>query len=82
MFPINNMANYGRDLSSSVSTMAALLMLDYTLAEKNQALINFVQTGIDLYWMSQTGTVWYAGDRFQHDPSRGVAPGQRRVSGA
>lgn len=60
MHAINNMANYGREIGSSSSTMAALLMLDYTPSEKSRALINYVQTGIDLYWMSQTGSIWTA----------------------
>jgi len=59
MHPFNNMPNYGRDIGIAVSRAACLLCLDYTDEQLQPLLINFVQTGIDLYYMSQLSNNWY-----------------------
>lgn len=59
MHPISNMPNYGRDIGVGVSRAACLLLLDYTDAQLEPLLINFVQTGIDLYYTSQLSNNWY-----------------------
>ena len=60
MHPIRNMPNYGREIGKIVSRGALLLMLDYTDAELEPLLINYVQLGIDLQGMSEAGTSWHA----------------------
>lgn len=59
MHPFNNMPDYGRDIGIATSRAACLLLLDYTDAQLQPLLINFVQTGIDLYYMSLLSDNWY-----------------------
>lgn len=58
MHPIRNMPNYGREIGIATSRAACLLLLDYTDAQLQPLLINFVQTGIDLYHMSLLSNNW------------------------
>ncbi|HBG28294.1 MAG: hypothetical protein A2Y10_03380 [Planctomycetes bacterium GWF2_41_51] len=58
MHPIKNMPNYGREIGIASSRAACLLLLDYTDAQLEPLLINFVQTGIDLYHMSLLSNNW------------------------
>ncbi|MEN6384976.1 MAG: LamG-like jellyroll fold domain-containing protein [Phycisphaerales bacterium] len=58
MHPIKNMPNYGREIGIATSRAACLLLLDYTDAQLEPLLINFVQTGIDLYHMSLLSNNW------------------------
>jgi hypothetical protein len=60
MHPISNMPGYGRDIGDAVSRGACLLMLDYTDAQIEPLLINYIQLGIDLYGISQNGGTWPA----------------------
>lgn len=53
--PDENMAGYGRDVSRDVGEAALILNLNYSNAEKEEMLINFVQMGLDLYGVTQTG---------------------------
>ncbi len=55
LHPADNMQNYGRDLTAEVGTGALLLQLDYSDAEKEKLLINYVQVGIDLYSIIKAG---------------------------
>ena len=59
MHPFYNMPNYGRDIGIATSRAACLLLLDYTDAQLEPLLINFVQTGIDLYYTSLLSNNWY-----------------------
>lgn len=58
--PVKNMPNYGREIGKAASEASCLLMLDYSEEELNPLLVNFVQTGIDLYYMCMNGTSWSA----------------------
>ena len=60
MHPVSNMPNYGREIGTATSRAACLLLLDYTPQQLEPLLINFVQTGIDLYYMSELSDNWYA----------------------
>lgn len=55
LHPEENMHGYGRDVSIDVGDIALILNLNYTNAEKEEMLINFVQMGLDLYGVTQTG---------------------------
>lgn len=48
LHPVDNLADYGADLAVDSHFAALRLMLDDPLADKAQALINYVQYGIDL----------------------------------
>ncbi len=56
--PQDNMPGYGNDIASQVSTGALMLHLDFTNAQKQELLINFIQVGIDLYGAAANGTTW------------------------
>ena len=58
--PLKNMPVYGREIGQVVQVAASLLMLDYTEAELEPLLINFVQHGIDLYAITENGGSWNA----------------------
>jgi hypothetical protein len=58
--PADNMGTYGREIDGSIDNGAALLCLDYTLAEKRDLLIGMVQQGIELYHTTQLGASWAA----------------------
>lgn len=51
----NNMAVYGRNVSSMVGQGALMLHLDFPLEEKRELLIGFVQKGIDYYGLVLNG---------------------------
>ena len=55
--PANNMPDYGREISRNVGTGALMLLLDYSDAEKEDLLINYVQLGIDLYSIVKNGGI-------------------------
>lgn len=55
LHPVDNMQNYGRDIANVVGNGALLLHLDYTNSEKEKLLINFIQVGIDLFGIIQSG---------------------------
>ncbi len=81
MHPIRNMPNYGREIGKIVSRGALLLMLDYTDAELEPLLINYVQLGIDLQGMSESGTARTPAKRTSRSSVR-TAPARIRPMGA
>jgi len=58
--PANNMPNYGREISRNVGIGALMLHLNYSDAEKQQLLVNYIQLGIDLYSIARAGGDWRA----------------------
>ncbi|HBG28072.1 MAG TPA: hypothetical protein DDX75_13365 [Phycisphaerales bacterium] len=66
--PLRNMPNFGREIGTEVSEAACLLMLDYSDEELEPLLVNFVQTGIDFYYLSENGRTW--GNGGGHDNGR------------
>ena len=55
--PLENMQNYGRDMSSEVGKGALMLHLNFTDDEKRTLLVRFVQLGIDFYGIIQSGGI-------------------------
>jgi hypothetical protein len=56
--PIRNMPNYGREIGTAVSEASCLLMLDYSQSQLDPLVVDFVQTGIDLYYLCKSGKNW------------------------
>ncbi len=58
--PSNNMPNYGREICKQTGDAALVLNCNYTDAQKETAVIRYVQLGIDLYGIltNSTGTMW------------------------
>jgi hypothetical protein len=53
--------NYGREVGRAVGMASLLLLLDFSLLEKERLLINFVQHGIDLWGIVKAGYPgWHA----------------------
>ena len=55
LHPANNMPDYGRDMASTVGIGAMMLLLDFTLAEKQILLTRYLQLGLDLWGILQNG---------------------------
>lgn len=53
--PIEYMPHYGREVGRAVGIASLMLMLDYSAAEKEKLLVNFVQYGIDLWGIVRAG---------------------------
>ncbi|MHC4253633.1 MAG: hypothetical protein ACYS9X_31325 [Planctomycetota bacterium] len=49
MHPLENMPDYGRDITNIVSDVALLVLLDDPRGERETLLLRFVQKGIDYY---------------------------------
>jgi hypothetical protein len=49
MHPLENMPDYGREITNIVSTVSLLLMLDDPQKKQETLLLRFVQKGIDYY---------------------------------
>lgn len=49
MHPRENMPGYGRELTTTISTVGLMLLVDDPKGENEQVLLHFVQLGID-YW--------------------------------
>ena len=47
--PLDNMPEYGRDISNVIGIGATMLHMDFTPEEKRDLMVRFVQLGIDLY---------------------------------
>lgn len=62
MHPIDNMPGYGRDMSTLSGVAALMLNSNFSNAEKRDLLVNYLQWGIDLQGVIQTG---FAGWRQQ-----------------
>lgn len=61
MHPIDNMPNYGLEISQAGDESVALLMLDYSVAEKTDLATNLIQVGIDLAAQDAFNAGWPAG---------------------
>ncbi len=55
LHPVDNLPNYGREISTQVGIGALMLHLNFTNPEKETLLIRYVQTGIDLYGIVMDG---------------------------
>ena len=53
--PSLNMPNYGRDMHAAIGVAALMLHLNFTDAQKEKLLVEFVQLGIDLYGVLVNG---------------------------
>ena len=69
--PLDNMEDYGAEIGWDIHEGALRLMLNEPLSAKMPALIKYVQTGIDQYYMFNIGQTWPDGD--------GHRPGHRLI---
>jgi hypothetical protein len=53
--PARNLPRYGQDITGSTSTIALALHLAYPPEQKEKLLVNFVQSGIDLWGIARGG---------------------------
>jgi len=61
MHPLENMPDYGREITHIVSNVSLLLLLDDPGKERETLLLRFVQLGIDYYGVTQSdGDLWRA----------------------
>ena len=61
MHPLENMPDYGREITNIVSTVSLLLLLDDPARERETLLLRFVQLGIDYYGVTQSDAdLWRA----------------------
>ena len=61
MHPLENMPDYGREITNIVSTVSLLLCIDDPKKEREKLLLRFVQRGIDYYGVTQSdGDLWRA----------------------
>ncbi|HUT32174.1 MAG TPA: hypothetical protein VNE39_01730 [Planctomycetota bacterium] len=61
MHPLENMPDYGREITNIVSTASLLLLLDDPAKERETLLLRFVQLGIDYYGVTQSDAdLWRA----------------------
>ena len=56
--PSENQPSYGREFSRVVSLASLMLMLDVPKERKEKLMIGFVQLGIDLHGLTQSGREW------------------------
>lgn len=61
MHPLENMPDYGREITNIVSTVSLMLCLDDPAKERETLLLRFVQLGIDYYGVTQSDNdLWRA----------------------
>lgn len=65
--PSNNMPDYGRDINVRMNDALLYLTLDVPFSQKEDALINYIQLGIDYYGVLYNSDAWvsdgdWAGD--------------------
>jgi hypothetical protein len=61
MHPLENMPDYGREITNIVSDVGLLLLLDDPDGERETLLFRFVQKGIDYYGVTQSDSdLWIA----------------------
>lgn len=61
MHPLENMPDYGREITNIVSTVSLVLCLDDPKKERETLLLRFVQLGIDYYGVTQSDSdLWRA----------------------
>lgn len=58
MHPVESMPDYGADIALKNTRAGMTLMLQGTDAEKKQAVINYINNGIDIYHMMKGGVSW------------------------
>jgi hypothetical protein len=69
MHPLENMPDYGREMTNIVSTVSLLLCLDDPQRQRETLLLRFVQLGIDYYGVTQSDDdLWRANGG--HDSGR------------
>lgn len=56
--PSDTMPDYGSDIANYNASSALALMIDGNDKEKKEAVIRYVNNGIDLYYMMKGGVVW------------------------
>ncbi len=61
LHPEDNMPDYGSSIASRNAAGALRLMLDDSVDDKMDALIAYVQTGIDIHHMAAGGVLWPPG---------------------
>lgn len=54
MHPLENMPDYGREITNIVSVVSLMLLLDDPDGERETLLLRFVQLGIDLYGITRS----------------------------
>jgi len=54
MHPLENMPDYGREITNIVSTVSLFLLLEDSKNERETLLLRFVQLGIDYYGVTQS----------------------------
>lgn len=67
LHPQENMPWYGREMSGEIGDASLMLLLDRS--DKETLLVRFVQLGIDLYGIAQSGGYWA--------PNGGIATGRK-----
>lgn len=61
MHPLENMPDYGREITNIVSDVALLVLLEDPRRERETLLLRFVQLGIDYYGVTQSdNNLWIA----------------------
>ncbi len=61
LHPLENMPDYGRELTNIVSNVGLMLVLEDSDGERETLLLRFVQLGIDLYGITQSDNdLWRA----------------------
>jgi hypothetical protein len=60
MHPAENMPDYGRDIALCVGEAALTLLQDFKKEELEPLMIGFLQLGIDLYGLAESGHNWRA----------------------
>jgi hypothetical protein len=61
MHPLENMPDYGREITNIVSDVALLVLLDDRKKERDTLLLRYVQKGIDYYGVTQSdNNLWIA----------------------
>lgn len=58
LHPVENMPDYGAEIANRTAQTANRLMMSETEAEKKQALINYIQYGIDIFNIADGGGGW------------------------
>lgn len=55
LHPVDNMPDYGREISTQIGVGALMLHLNFSNTQKEKLLVRYVQLGIDLYGIVQDG---------------------------
>ncbi|MFP4661917.1 MAG: Ig-like domain-containing protein [Halanaerobiales bacterium] len=71
LHPYDHMHNYWPDNTYKVNATVLRLMIDEPIEEKKQALINFINYGLDHIYMMDLGQTWFGGG---HHCGHRIAP--------